>query len=1070
MHLRDDTMDQPRSQGNGLSRPQATSQPVSSIGEDRAQVRFLATTFSILGSSWQRTLWRALWVGCSLCVILYSIAVLTHVARMGSIGVRCMFGTKVEEEVLADYDWRGGRPRIGDSLVSIGPFVIRDGSYSDYIKTLRGLSSQVGDTIEVHWREENTERNRSALVKVQYPPTWTYFRSCVWFLQELLIFAIGARVLWKRPDDKSAQLFFAVCIFTVGAFMGGYHWTEIVTEPLLIYPFALFAVFVPVVNLHFYLVFPRANPILENHRAVVIGGLYGIPAAYLAALWGSMYACRWSALNHDYSQTAAAFQFLRGLALGYIGLAAFLFSLCILCLTTSYRRAATRAERNQVRWILLASLISSVLIAYLLAHAYEDPATLGRGNTAWPMFGVSLLFTMAHAFSITRYKLMQVEEIINRSAVYFAFSLTAGLIYSGVLLVSGKLIGDQLFSTHSTSRGAVAAALSVIVVLILSEVVRARFQRVIDRQFFREKYKFDRAMQKMRLAVGSLIDRTTLGRRLLEAAAEVLRLEWGALYLGDVPGRPLQLVASHGPAPDERSLAADNPLAVRLRQTHAVRLSHALALNGASDPATDAMIALGGEAATSLGDDGNVSGLLILGPKRSGMPYEDEEMAFLAALSSVATLVLHSADIQQTLEGLNRDLRDKVEKITEQQRRILILQDQLRDRAEREREGSGAPPERRPTELAREASGEGETGPFASIRGSSAAVRRMIGMARKVAVTPSAVLIRGESGTGKELLAAAIHQTSPRAGRPFVKLHCAALSQSLLESELFGHVKSAFTGADRDRVGRFEQANGGTLFLDEIGDINLEVQTKLLRVLQEMSFERVGSSQPITVDVRILAATHQDLEALIRAGRFREDLYYRLNVICLHAPALRERREDIFELAVYFLNLHAQRTDKLVTHLDPEAVEALVAYDWPGNIRELENVLERAVVLADGPGVMLEDLPRELRQPVRRRLRPRLPATVAPGTGVAHVAGEIGPPVAAVRSTLARGPVPDSEWGAAESEQPGGDDWNSEFAAYERQRLIDALNEAQGNKSVAARLLGMPRSTFFSKVKKYGIV
>ena len=176
------------------------------------------------------------------------------------------------------------------------------------------------------------------------------------------------------------------------------------------------------------------------------------------------------------------------------------------------------------------------------------------------MFGVSLLYTMAYAFSITRYKLMQVEEIINRSAVYFAFSLTAGLIYSGVLLVSGKLIGDQLFSTHSTSRGAVAAALSVIVVLILSEVARGRFQRVIDRQFFREKYKFDRAMQKMRLAVGSLIDRATLGRRLLEAAAEVLRLEWGALYLGDAPGRPLQLVASHGPAPDERSLAPDNPL------------------------------------------------------------------------------------------------------------------------------------------------------------------------------------------------------------------------------------------------------------------------------------------------------------------------------------------------------------------------------------------------------------------------------------------------------------------------------------------------------------------------------
>lgn len=1041
---------------------------------ERAPAPVGRATFSTLGSSWHRTVWRGVWVGCSAFVLLYSVAVLTHVARMGSIGVRCMFGTEVEEEVPADYQWKGGRPHIGDTLMAIGSSEIRDGSYSDYIQTLRGLSRQVGETINVRWREKETETSRSAFVKVQYPPTWTYFRSCVWFLQELLIFAIGARVLWKRPNDRSAQLFFAVCIFTVGAFMGGYHWTEIVTDPLLIYPFALFAVFVPVVNLHFFLVFPRANSVLERSPKWVIGGLYGIPLAYLLALWGSMYAARWSAQNHDYLQSAAAFQLLRGLALGYIGLAAFLFGLCIICLVLSYRHAATRAERNQVRWILLASIISSVLIAYLLAQAYTDPATLGRGNAAWPMFGVSLLYTMAYAFSITRYKLMQVEEIISRSAVYFAFSLTAGLIYSALLLVSGKLIGDQLFSTHSTSRGAVAAALSVVLVLILSEIGRGRFQRVIDRQFFREKYKFDRAMQKMRLAVGSLIDRATLGRRLLEAASEVLRLEWGALYLEDVAGGPLQLVASHGPAPDERSLALDNPLAARLKETHTVRLSHALALNGVADPATDAMIALGGEAATSLGEDGDLSGLLILGPKRSGMPYEDEEMAFLAALSSVATLVLHSADIQQTLESLNGELRNKVEKITEQQRRILILQDQLRERAERERESGGVTVDRRPIESAAQLLEEAEMGPFAAIQGSSAAVRKMIGMARKVAVTHSAVLIRGESGTGKELLAAAIHHTSPRSARPFVKLHCAALSQSLLESELFGHVKSAFTGADRDRVGRFEQANGGTLFLDEIGDINLEVQTKLLRVLQEMSFERVGSSQPINVDVRILAATHQDLESLIRAGRFREDLYYRLNVICLHTPSLRERREDIFELAVHFMSMHAQRTDKLVTHLDPEAVEALVAYDWPGNIRELENVIERAVVLADGPAVMLDDLPRELRQPVRRRLRPRLPAraAVAARSGVGSSTPKADKSPTGPGSSPARAPAIDSEWSDSEPEPvpSTSEDWNSEFVAYERQRLVDALDEANGNKSVAARLLGMPRSTFFSKAKKHGIL
>ncbi len=820
----------------------------------------------------------------------------------------------------------------------------------------------------------------------------------------------------------------------------------------------MFAVFVPVVNLHFYLVFPRPHPVLLRHRRWVLGMLYGVSTGYLMLLWCSMRLAGSLSLRGD-PRTPMAFGFVRNLSLGYVGLAAAIFLVCVACLIYSYRHARTRDERHQVQWILLASLISSLLIGYLLITAWNDPATLGRDNTAWPMFGVSLLFTMAHAFSITRYKLMQVEDFINRSAMYFGFSLIAGLIYSGMLLVGGKLIGDRLLSPQSTSLGAVVAALSVILVLILFEVARGRFQRAIDRRFFREKYKFDEAMQKMRLAVGSLVDRATLGRRLLEAASEVLRLEWGALYLLDGSGKAFRLAASQGPMADDLELGPDNPLVVRLHQVPTVRLSHATPLSAGADSVSDAMIALGGEAAAALGSDGVLAGLLVLGPKRSGMPYENEEMAFLGALSSVAALVLHSADIQATLESLNHELRDKVEKIAEQQRRILILQEQLRDRADRD-STSRAPSSGSPAAAVEL---DGDSGIFEAIKGSGQSVRRMIGMARKVAASPSAVLIRGESGTGKELLAAAIHRASPRAGRPFVKVHCAALSQSLLESELFGHVKGAFTGADRDRMGRFEQANGGTLFLDEIGDINLEVQTKLLRVLQEMSFERVGSSQSISVDVRILAATHQDLEALIRAGRFREDLYYRLNVICVRTPALRERREDVFELAVYFLHLHAQRTGKSLTHIDPEAVEALAAYDWPGNIRELENVLERAVVLADGPAVTLDDLPAELRQGRRRGLRPRLPAPARGRSARSRTA-------AAAAATAY--PIPTNARAVAddhtlEDEESPEDD--AEHAAYERQRLLDALGDAAGNKSTAARLLGMPRSTFFSKLRKHGI-
>src|SRR5262249_2776206 len=238
------------------------------------------------------------------------------------------------------------------------------------------------------------------------------------------------------------------------------------------------------------------------------------------------------------------------------------------------------------------------------------------------------------------------------------------------------------------------------------------------------------------------------------------------------------------------------------------------------------------------------------------------------------------------------------------------LQTQLMKRGEDK--NAEAPPGELAVAVPAEAAGAAPHG----LVGSSPQVQHLWHLIKRVASSSSAVLLRGESGTGKELLARAIHESSPRAGKPFVKVHCAALSPGLLESELFGHVKGAFTSAIRDKVGRFESADGGTLFLDEIGDISLEVQTKLLRVLEEMTFERVGSSDPVHVDVRIIAATHRDLEAMIAQGTFREDLYFRLNVFPITLPPLRERVEDVPELALHFLRLYAQKAGKAIGGLD----------------------------------------------------------------------------------------------------------------------------------------------------------
>ena len=256
--------------------------------------------------------------------------------------------------------------------------------------------------------------------------------------------------------------------------------------------------------------------------------------------------------------------------------------------------------------------------------------------------------------------------------------------------------------------------------------------------------------------------------------------------------------------------------------------------------------------------------------------------------------------------------------------------------------------------------------PFAGIIGSTPAMQDIFNMVRKVAGSPTSILIRGESGTGKELIATAIHRASDRAGGPLIKLNCTAIPENLFESELFGHDKGAFTGAHASKPGRFELASGGTLFLDEVGELPRELQVKMLRVLQERSFERVGGIRPIDVDVRLIAATNVDLEELVKKGEFRDDLYYRLDVVPIVLPPLRQRVEDIPALCAHFLDKFNHKLSREVTAIGPAAASVLERYPWPGNIRELENMMERVILLLESDTVTIEDLPphiREIRRP-----------------------------------------------------------------------------------------------------------
>ena len=312
-----------------------------------------------------------------------------------------------------------------------------------------------------------------------------------------------------------------------------------------------------------------------------------------------------------------------------------------------------------------------------------------------------------------------------------------------------------------------------------------------------------------------------------------------------------------------------------------------------------------------------------------------------------------------------------------------------------------------------------------NIIGESEPMQRVMDIVRQVAPARATVLIHGESGTGKELLAKAIHQLSPRSVKPMVTVHCAALSPTLLESELFGHEKGAFTGAHERRIGRFEQAEGGTLFLDEIGEVDETTQVKLLRFLGERSFERVGGNKTLSADVRIVVATNKNLKELVEKGGFREDLYFRLNVVELWAPPLRERLDDVPILALYFLREFAIENAKSISDFTADALEAMIRYDWPGNVRELRTAIEHAVVLSKNEMIQLTDLPHSVQS-----------------RGIIQNEVQMNQPIIGKGVTLEEA---------------------------EKQLIIRTIKECSGNRTAAAKKIGISRRTLHRKLHRYGL-
>ncbi|AUX21801.1 Fis family transcriptional regulator [Sorangium cellulosum] len=417
------------------------------------------------------------------------------------------------------------------------------------------------------------------------------------------------------------------------------------------------------------------------------------------------------------------------------------------------------------------------------------------------------------------------------------------------------------------------------------------------------------------------------------------------------------------------------------------------------------------------------------------MPRVDGMDLLRAALrddpSRPVVLLTAHGTVDNAVEALKTGAFDYITKPFDQNEVRVVVKKALRTRdlasADATRDVSPAPPRGRADRF--------------GIIGESPPIQELYAILERVADTPTTVLISGESGTGKELVARALHENSSRRDRPFIKVNCAAIPKDLMESELFGYERGAFTGAVASKPGRFELASGGTLFLDEIGEIPTEMQVKLLRVLQESEFERVGGIKTIHVDVRLVAATNRDLKREIAAGSFREDLFYRLNVVPIALPALRDRRGDIPHLAAHFVAKFNARLKKNIEGIEPEALERLSSHAWPGNIRELENVVERALLFADGARIRLDDLPEELR------------SGAPPLTGAAL-------PLAAASADAALAPsTPD---GLKEQVKAA-------MSKLEHDLIERALKQTHGNVTHAARLLKISRKGLQLKMKELNL-
>ncbi|RMH42837.1 MAG: GAF domain-containing protein [Deltaproteobacteria bacterium] len=906
----------------------------------------------------------------ALAVLGYAAAVLIGAATSPDLGFYAHQGGPI---LAVDADSAAARAgvAVGQRIVGVGGVPLRGRrAVHDAIGRVRP-----GDVLVLDL-DDGTRRTTARFVVGRRMP-WAS-AAAVLLASVLLWMAVLAD---RGGPGVLPRAFFRSTLVYVVFLAGAFSWEYVASTAIFSVPWFFAMALAAPVTCHFMLKFP-AGAIRQTRRQVL--ALYAPPIA-LATAMSAAHLAMYAGIDEVESNVVA-------LAFGAASIGLAVVYLVVGVVSRAHRLRHRRAEVDPgaARWLQVGHAFVAVPLIAGGIWAWIDVGAFVAGGFK-PFIGVAMIGgTTSVVLAMTRTPFGELDRMWRRSGGHVIATALAGALFLAFIGAAGGAASTLSGGNFTASLGATLVAAA------LFGPVRARLQQMVDARFARDRSRIRALLREAAEAAAATLDLDALLGGVVHRVRDALSADGAAIFEADDHVGGWRRVAVAGTVPIGDVLAPRDPISLRLRAAFAARSTRELAARILGVP-----LAV---------DGGQIA--LVVAPRDDRNGFDDEERELLQTVAAQLAVAINNARAHTELHRLNDKLRREYARAEKRRRQIA----RLKERVEEENREL----------LGQLASRDGRQPVIGS------GLRATFELVQKVARTNATALVLGETGVGKELIARAIHAGSRRRGGPFVVVDCGAISPGLFESALFGHERGAFTGAVRSQPGAFRSADGGTVFLDEIGELPLDLQPKLLRVLQEREVHPVGADQPVPVDVRVVAGTNRNLREEVARGAFREDLLYRLQVVEIHVPPLRDRRDDIPALADYFLEGIAQRTGRPKKRLDPAAMDALRDYPWPGNVRELEHAMEAAVVYAEGDVIRASDLP-IFDDVFRARGQRALAAAAGP---------QAGGPRHGLRETLEE---------------------------LERQRLIDALREHDGNRTRAAKALGISRGALLRRLKRYAI-